>query len=114
VEANFKERNAPGPNLHITTRFSDDVYALGPIRIRIALCRAYLNFQLFNCEFPLASNLENTWPVREKTKTTIKTRSSRQQTDNEEISIRASVTPSVKIGDPLDRNCKSARLCGQG
>lgn len=87
VEAEFRERNVPGLNLHLTTRFADDVLALGPIRIRIAVSRAYLNFRLQNCGLPLSCSLEQTWPRREKTKSTIKKRSAKQEVGGDQIAL---------------------------
>ena len=96
VEADFRERNTPGPNLHLTTRFSDDVVTFGPIRIRVAI---YLNFQLSDCEFPLACNLEQTWPIKEKSKLTVKKRSTQQAIDGNQITATASAIPSLKLND---------------
>jgi hypothetical protein len=84
-------------NLHLTTRFSDDVLTFGPIRIRIALSRAYLNFQLLNCGFPLAGDLEQKWTLREKTKVAVKKRSVRQESDSDQIGLIASANPSIKL-----------------
>jgi hypothetical protein len=99
VEADYKERNAPGLNLHLTARFSDDVLALGPFRIRIALSRAYLNFQLQNCGFPLAADLEREWPRREKVKTITKKKTSKREVDGDQVELKASATPSLKYGN---------------
>jgi hypothetical protein len=85
------------PNLHLTTRFSDDVLSFGPIRIRVALSRAYLNFHLANCEFPLACNLEQAWPLRGKSKTALKRRTSRTEADDDQIGLTASALPSLKL-----------------
>lgn len=107
VEAEFRERNVPGLNLHLTTRFADDVLALGPIRIRIAVSRAYLNFRLQNCGLPLSCSLEQTWPRREKTKSTIKKRSAKQEVGGDQIALTASATPSVKISEKLHAQVSS-------
>ncbi|MFQ3455229.1 hypothetical protein PMN64_18265 [Bradyrhizobium sp. UFLA01-814] len=108
VEADFRERNAPGPNLHLTTRFSDDVLSLGPIQIRVALARAYLNFRLENCAFPLACNLEQTWSLSGKAKATLKKRLSRTESETDQIGLTASSLPSAKLNSSSRKGTSSA------
>jgi hypothetical protein len=97
LEADFKERNSPGQNLHLTMRFSDDLVSFGPIQIRIALSRAYINFELQNCTFPPAGNLEHTWPLKQKGSATIKNRSSHREADHDQTTLTASAMPSIKV-----------------
>lgn len=108
VEMRFQDRNAPGSNVHLTARFSDDVLTFGPIRIRVALARAYMNFKLRNCEFPLAGQLEQVWPIRQKTKIVMKKQSSLQESGGDQLAITASANPSLKLGEDTKTRASSA------
>lgn len=107
IEADFRKRNAPGGNLHLTARFADDVLKFGPIKIRVAVTRAYLNFILENCDLPQVTELEETWPPKRKVRQTIN-RSLQDQRSNELAgTATASITPSPSASLALNAGSKS-------
>lgn len=104
TEVAYKNRNSPGGNLFLTVRFSDDIVSFGPINIRVAVTRAFLNFTLDNCTMPLAGKLEDVWPAASKTTEVVHKQSSSAESSKDTVAAGGSISaiPSASLRGQRD------------